>query len=195
VETGKEVLTQGGFARAPYGIAFHTDGALVATGGLDAVVRLWDLRSGRSVWNMRGHAKQIIGLDISPDGNLIASGSDDHTMRIWDLRKRKTQTVVPAHNSLISSIHYQPLFGNYIVTSGYDGTCKVWSARDYSLITVLTGHEGKISDVVISPSSRGTDSITAKPSLSERYSVPIKLATTSFDRTWKLWEYDSLSVI
>ena len=40
---------QEGHTRALYGIAFHPDGSLVATAGLDAVIRVWDLRSGKSI--------------------------------------------------------------------------------------------------------------------------------------------------
>jgi U4/U6 small nuclear ribonucleoprotein PRP4 len=50
---GKELINQGGNSKAVYGLAFHCDGALVATAGLDATCRLWDLRSGRAIWNLR----------------------------------------------------------------------------------------------------------------------------------------------
>jgi U4/U6 small nuclear ribonucleoprotein PRP4 len=50
---GKELLCQGGNSRAVYGFAFHVDGALACSAGLDAVARLWDLRSGKAIWNLR----------------------------------------------------------------------------------------------------------------------------------------------
>ncbi|CAN0487460.1 unnamed protein product, partial [Ectocarpus sp. 8 AP-2014] len=57
------------------------DGALVATGDLGGVGRVWDLRSGKSVWTMEGHVKRITCMDFSPCAYEVASGSDDHTVR------------------------------------------------------------------------------------------------------------------
>lgn len=73
----------------------------------------------------RGHAKQILAVDMSPNGYHIATGSDDHTVRLWDMRKKKTSNIVLAHNSLISTVKFQPKHGNYFVTSGYDNLIKV----------------------------------------------------------------------
>ena len=36
--------------------------------GLDAYIRIWDLRSGRSICVLEGHVKQIHALDFSPNG-------------------------------------------------------------------------------------------------------------------------------
>ena len=48
LEHGKELAAQEGHHQGSvYGLASHPDGALAATGGLDALVRLWDLRSGK----------------------------------------------------------------------------------------------------------------------------------------------------
>ena len=36
--------------------------------GLEAIVWIWDIRTGRSVMYLKGHVKQVIGLDFSPNG-------------------------------------------------------------------------------------------------------------------------------
>lgn len=35
---------------------------------MDAIGRLWDLRTGRSAMALQGHIKEIVGLDWSPNG-------------------------------------------------------------------------------------------------------------------------------
>jgi U4/U6 small nuclear ribonucleoprotein PRP4 len=230
METGKELLCQGGNSRAVYGIAFHGDGALVCTSGLDAVARLWDLRSGKAIWNLRGHAKQILSVDFSGNGYQLATASDDHTVRVWDIRKRKTAQIILAHNSLISTVKYQPQHGNYFVTAGYDNLIKVWSAKDFSLVKTLSGHSDKISCVDISPNTyphirvlskyeqmkseikpefknemeietkgidRGETEMNMDVSMDGDdvspfvgYCAPIRLVSSSFDRTYKVLEED-----
>ena len=46
-------IAQEGHARETYGIDFQCDGALVATGDLGGVGRVWDLRSGKSIHLMQ----------------------------------------------------------------------------------------------------------------------------------------------
>ena len=71
------------------------DGALAASGGMDAIARLWDVRTGRNVLTCEGHVKAVLSLDFSPNGHLLATGSEDNTARLWDLRKRGGLAVLP----------------------------------------------------------------------------------------------------
>lgn len=66
-------------------IVFSPDGTLVAAGGLDSVVRVWEVSSGREIQKLSGHALAINTVDFSPDGKMLVSGSEDGSSRIWDL--------------------------------------------------------------------------------------------------------------
>ena len=146
----------------------HPDGSLVASAGLDAVVRLWDLRTGRAVQTFQGHVKQILGLDCHPHGLTLASGSDDHTVRLWDLRKKKALYTLPAHSSLISHVRYEPGAGRFLLSTSYDNKVKLWSTRDYALLKTMEGHEGRVMCGDIADDGK-------------------HFATAAMDRTWKLW--------
>lgn len=50
------------------------------------------------------------------------------------------------------------------------------------------GHDSKITSICISPHLADFD-------LPEAYRAPIRFATTSFDKTLKMWEFDELSDI
>lgn len=71
------------------------DGSLAATGGMDAVGRVWDLRTGRNVLKLEGHVKPVLAVDFSPNGYCVATGSEDNTARVFDLRRRGTLAVLP----------------------------------------------------------------------------------------------------
>ncbi|MEL6269314.1 MAG: WD40 repeat domain-containing protein, partial [Chloroflexota bacterium] len=58
---------------------------VIASGGVDGVVRLWDAENGKIVHRMEGHTAQVRELAFSPDGRLLVSGGDDTLLNLWDV--------------------------------------------------------------------------------------------------------------
>ncbi|CAB4401112.1 uncharacterized protein OCT59_001901 [Rhizophagus irregularis] len=192
VETTEELLLQEGHSREVYAIKFQIDGALVATGGLDAIGRVWDLRTGRSTMVLEGHVKDILSVDFSPNGYQVVTGSADNTIRIWDIRTLRCIYAIAAHKSLVSEARFfhgsvtlandellngvrPALSGLYLVSSGYDGFVNIWSADDWNLLKSLAGHDGKVMSVDVSSDNRF-------------------IASSGFDRTFKLWANENLPI-
>ncbi|RHZ61881.1 hypothetical protein Glove_345g32 [Diversispora epigaea] len=192
IETTEEVLLQEGHSREVYAIRFQNDGSLVATGGLDAIGRVWDLRTGRSAMVLEGHVKDILAVDFSPNGYQVATGSADNSVRIWDIRTLRCSYTIAAHKSLVSDIKFfhgssslideemdngfkHTISGLYLVSSGYDGFVNIWSCDDWNLLKKLAGHDGKVMSVDISSDNKF-------------------IASSGFDRTFKLWANENVPV-
>jgi WD40 repeat protein/class 3 adenylate cyclase len=68
-------------------VVFSPDGTMLATGGDDAAVRIFDTHAetGAQQLVLRGHELLVSGLDFSPDGNQLASAALDGVVRVWAL--------------------------------------------------------------------------------------------------------------
>ena len=167
-----EVLHQEGHSKEVYCLSFQQDGALAVSGGLDSFGRVWDLRTGQCIMFLEGHLKGVTGADWSPDGYHIVTSSQDNSCKVWDLRKRNIEYTIPAHTNLVSNVKFEKTNGDFLISSSYDNTAKLWAAKTWLPLGTLQGHDNKLSGCDISPDGK-------------------TIATCSFDRTFKLWNYQS----
>ena len=65
-------------------LSYSPDGRILASGGHDATIRLWDVATGQERTVLRGHVGYVHAVAYSPDGRNLASGGDDGLVRIWD---------------------------------------------------------------------------------------------------------------
>jgi WD40 repeat protein len=67
-------------------LAFSPDGRMLASGGHDDLVKVWDTATGQEALSLIGHTSSVYSVCFSPDGKRIASGSYHKTVKVWDAR-------------------------------------------------------------------------------------------------------------
>jgi predicted 2-oxoglutarate/Fe(II)-dependent dioxygenase YbiX len=90
---------------------------LVASGGRDAVIRLWT-EEGADAGCLRGHSQSVLGLASADDGRLV-SVSRDRTLRVWDLTLRCCDALLHPHEGAILCVH---AWQGHVVSGAADGT-------------------------------------------------------------------------
>jgi hypothetical protein len=70
-----------------HAVAFSADGRLLALGGQDRQVLLYDLRQRRELRRLRGFDAAVTALAFSPDGRRLVSGLEDSTLLVWDVTR------------------------------------------------------------------------------------------------------------
>jgi WD40 repeat protein len=135
-------------------VSFSPDGQLLAAGGTDSIVRIWNLQSG-SVQTLEGNAGEIRGLSFSPDGGKILSSVRDSrsegTIRLWDARTGKLLRTLDAFTPYSVAFHPD---GRNVVSDGMSQVT-VWDTVSDSKLemhSIHSLHEGGF--VAVSPSGK-----------------------------------------
>ncbi|KAL3945161.1 MAG: hypothetical protein SGBAC_000764 [Bacillariaceae sp.] len=110
---------------------------LVATGGADSIIQVWDTANGQLRQTLRGGSSNpILSCDIS-NGVVIAGGSDK-TCRVWNMRTGRMIHHLVGHAHKITCVK---LFGSEkgVVTGSADRSIKVWdiSRQTYKQTTTF----------------------------------------------------------
>jgi WD40 repeat protein len=65
------------------GVAFSPDGEMLATGSVDATIKLWSAKDGRNIATLTGHMEEATDVGFSPDGRTLASVGFHSTVMFW----------------------------------------------------------------------------------------------------------------
>lgn len=74
---------------------------ILASGGPESVVRVWDPKSGKRITKFVGHTDNIRDIMISRDGETLMSASSDHTVKIWSMTAGRCMHTLTMHDASV----------------------------------------------------------------------------------------------
>jgi WD40 repeat protein len=135
-----------GWVRA---LAFSPDGGLLASGGHDGKLRLWNVARRRQVRTLSGHRLWVSALAFAPDGRRLVSAGFDKRIYLWSLQRKEPLRRFGGHVRVVAKLAFDPR-GRWVASAGLDRLALLWSVEDGSLVSRLAGHGYQVSSVIFS---------------------------------------------
>ncbi|EGB06508.1 hypothetical protein AURANDRAFT_4253, partial [Aureococcus anophagefferens] len=161
---------RGGFGALVSAVAFSPDGASLATGCRDNLVRVFDLATGKIQLQLKGHTAYVSSVEFNVDGGRLVSGSYDETAVVWNAvtgKKRMALLDKKGHEAAVLCAKFF-VDGRRVATASQDKSARTWDAKTGDQLAVLLGH---------------THHITAVACLADG-----RLVTGAKDYTIRVWE-------
>jgi serine/threonine-protein kinase len=156
-------------------LCFSPDGSLLASGGADHTVRLWDVQTGELRHTLSGHEFTVDAVAFAPDGRTLVSGDGDYKIILWDVSTGRLRKTIRAANAVFA-LAISP-DGRLLASGGRNNdhpeqNLELWEMPSGKPLHALRGH----TDAVFSLSFSSDGST---------------LASGSADCTVKLWDPES----
>lgn len=111
-------------------VAFSLNGKLVASGGLDQTVRLWEPKSGKELHQLK-HPDMVRYVAISPDGRTLASATLSKFIHLWDVPSGKELCKLELENprDAVYALAFSP-DGKTLASGSKLGTIRLWNVAE-----------------------------------------------------------------
>jgi WD40 repeat protein len=120
-----EDLSLAGDSRTITCLAFTRDGKLLAAGGEDKTVRIWDATDPSKPPKVLVHASAVRSVAFSPDSKTLASASDE--VKLWDMAIGEARAALRGPPGPVWSVTFAA-DGKTLASGHADGTVRLWEA-------------------------------------------------------------------
>lgn len=169
-------------------IKLDSSGTLVATGGSDSSVKIWDIVNNYCTHNLKEAKGVVSTLSFAANFTgetyyLFASG-DDYVIHVWNLINSKHVNVLQGHNGKITDIVFAE-DDNKLISSSRDKLVIVWNGSTFEKERIIAIYES-VECIDLVPRTQLT--VLGRKAKSASNSV---LVTAGESGVLKVWDYQT----
>ena len=152
--TGTEARSLGGkngHQNQVLSVAFSPTGDVLASGGSDNAVKLWDLPSTKPAATF-AHTSAATRAAVAPDNKTAVIAYADGAIKLWSLPEGKPGLTLTGHTGAVTGLAFAPN-GQTLVSVGEDRTLRYWSAAKGEPLAVAGAAIAEITGLAVTPSA------------------------------------------
>jgi autophagy-related protein 16 len=123
-------------------VCVTSDGALICSGHMDGLLRLWDIRSGKLANELAAHGQGITSVCLSRTGHTILTSGRDNVHNLFDVRSLDILDTFRSLSYRAATNWTRACLSSnekYVVGGSADGTVVMWSRKSGESETLLKG--------------------------------------------------------
>src|SRR6476660_3793332 len=137
----RELTTFRGHSHGVWSVAFAPDSLTLASGGVDRLVRLWDIETGRLLRSLRGHTADIRSVVFTPDGQTLTTAREDRTIRVWNPNTGESKKLLfTRYDHNVVSLSLSP-DGLMLARGSHNKDIKIWEVTTGTELMTLLGKD------------------------------------------------------
>jgi WD40 repeat protein len=134
-------------------LVFSSNGRVLALGGVDGKVSVWDVDKGCLVNSFSVHAA-IQSIAVNSDGRILATASDEKMVRIWDVQAGSEVCRLSGAKDTLRCVAFSP-DDKFVAAGGFDNAVRVWRwETDVEPWQTLTDAASSVMAVLFSEDNR-----------------------------------------
>ncbi|XP_051253906.1 protein Atg16l2 isoform X2 [Dicentrarchus labrax] len=119
-------------------VRFSSSSDLLATGGTDRVIKLWEVRAGSLTHRatLEGSTEGITCIEFDPMGRRILAASYDKSALLWRLEDSVPKLTLTGHSRKVTAARFSSL-SHQVVTGSADRTIRLWDLQRAACVQVV----------------------------------------------------------
>ncbi|KAK5658618.1 hypothetical protein OQA88_2011 [Cercophora sp. LCS_1] len=97
--SGEDVQEKG----SVYALSVNT--GILASGGPESIVRLWDPKTGKRITKFVGHTDNIRAILVNEKGDMVLTASSDQTVKVWSVTAGRCMHTLTMHSDSVWSLY------------------------------------------------------------------------------------------
>jgi WD40 repeat protein/serine/threonine protein kinase len=116
-------------------LALSPDGRLLAAGGSDGIMKIWDTQRWEEIHSLQAHSGHIHRVAFGTGGRYVATAAWDGTAKVWDVATGTRIWTLQHDREEVSGLAFSPE-GRWIASSD-EGAVRIWDATTGRPVTTL----------------------------------------------------------
>ncbi|MDP6446230.1 MAG: protein kinase [Pirellulaceae bacterium] len=169
-------------------LAFSADNKRFVAVTRAHVVNTYEVESATPLAQFHGHGSRVLAAQFSQDGTRVVTASRDKTVRLWNAKSGQQLTAYLGHEWAVTGVTFAA-DDQRILSSSWDQSVKIWDASSDNSVPTIDAHGETVTDVT----GKSTVQTAVTDIVFDRDGA--LLATSSADRTFKIWDFQTRELI